>query len=169
MRHSQEPIPLNDPLRRVKDALRAEIIAASGSSLWGSVSGTLSDQSDLQAALDLKLNLYVTRTAGAALGGHRAVYIGADNLAYYANPDPTARFCIGVTTGAAALGAPATIQCDGEMTEGSWSWSASEVIWLASDGILTQTVPTSGHAFQVGVPMGPTRIRIEPQLIAKIS
>lgn len=111
----------------------------------------------------------VTRVAGEALGGNRAVRIADDNKAYYADPDETARLTIGLTTGAVVLGASASIQVEGEMEEPSWSWSDDEVIWLAADGMLTQTVPTSGHLFKVGIPMGPTRMRIEPQLIAKIS
>lgn len=55
--HLQEPIPLMDPLRRVKDALLAAIIAASGTADWGSISGNIADQMDLQAALDAKLNV----------------------------------------------------------------------------------------------------------------
>jgi hypothetical protein len=111
----------------------------------------------------------VQRIAGQALSGHRAVLIAVDNKAYYSNPDATARFTIGITTGAAALGATATIQLDGEIEEPSWSWSASEIVWLGASGALTQAVPTTGYAFQVGIPMGPTRLRIEPQLIAKLS
>lgn len=114
--------------------------------------------------------LVISRTAGAALGGHRAVYVLlSDGKAYYANPDATARFTIGITTGAASSGAPVSIQCDGVMVEPSWSWSGSEVVWLGANGTLTQTVPTSGTAFQIGVPTGPTSLRLEPELIAKLS
>lgn len=110
-----------------------------------------------------------TKVAGAALGGHRAVYIANDGKAYYASPTSHARQCAGITTGAASAGADATIQTDGEIEEASWTWNDSEVIWLAPNGMLTQTVPTSDMAFQVGVPTGPTKMRIEPQLIAQLA
>lgn len=113
--------------------------------------------------------LTIVRTAGEALGGHRAAYVAGDGLIYHANPNSTARFTIGVTTGAAALGADVTIQCEGVIIEPSWSWSGSEVVWLAANGVLTQVVPTTGTALQVGIPAGPTALRIEPELIAILS
>lgn len=113
--------------------------------------------------------MVVTFEAGEALGGHRAVYIADDDLAYHANPNATARFTIGVTTGSASLGTDTEIQCDGVMTELSWSWAGTEVVWLAANGQLTQVVPTTGTAFQVGVPAGPTSLRLEPEVIAKLS
>ena len=127
------------------------------------------DGFQLVDSVDVTSGATATRVAGEALGGNRAVRIAADNKVYYANPDETSRFTIGLTTGSATLGATVDFQTEGEMEEPSWSWSATEIVWLAANGTLTQTVPTSGHLFQVGIPMGPTRLRIEPQLIAKIS
>jgi hypothetical protein len=145
------------------------LLAASGIGVTpvGTISST-----DLQSALaeldSEKLPATLTAIAGEALGGHRAVYIAADGKAYYAGPTTHARLCSGITTGAASIGTTATIQTDGEIIEPSWSWIDSEVVWLAATGLLTQTVPTTGMAFQVGVPMGPTRLRIEPQIIAQL-
>lgn len=127
------------------------------------------DGLELVTPSSITAGLTVTRTAGEALGGTRAVRVAADGKAYYANPDATARFTIGITTGAALIGAPLTIQVEGELEEVSWSWTDSEVVWLAANGTLTQTVPTTGTLLQVGIPMGPTKLRIEPQLMAKIS
>ncbi len=108
--------------------------------------------------------------AGETLGGTRAVYVAADGKAYYADPSAsTAKLLLGVTTGAAALGASVTIQTEGVLTEASWSWSATGSVWLTTTGQLTQTVPATGFLVQVGVPVGPTKLRIEPQLVAQLS
>lgn len=127
------------------------------------------DGLQLVPAVSVTTGATIARVAGEALGGNRAVRVASDNKVYYANPDATSRFTVGLTTGAVILGANAPIQVEGEMEEAGWSWSDGEIVWLAASGTLTQTVPTSGHLFQVGIPMGPTRLRIEPQLIAKIS
>ncbi len=109
----------------------------------------------------------ITRNAGAALSGQTAVYIStADNMAYPAVPDSTARYCIGITTEAAAMGAPVKIKVQGVFQEPSWAWSPGTPVWLASAGGLTQTLPTTGALFQVGTPFGPTALRIGPQIIA---
>lgn len=47
----------------------SEAQAAALTATWGSITGTLSDQADLQAALDLKANKAITLTAGAGLIG----------------------------------------------------------------------------------------------------
>ena len=109
-----------------------------------------------------------TATAGEALGGNRVVYIAGDGKAYHANPDATSLLVSGLSKGAAALGAVVTIQLEGIFTEPTWTWSAAPV-FLSTTGLLTQTVPTSGYCFQVGTPVGPTSIRIEPRLIARIT
>lgn len=112
----------------------------------------------------------VTANAGEALSGHRGVYVAADGLAYYADPaNETGRLLSGITTGAAALGASASIQTDGAVDEPSWAWTAGGgPVWLGTAGALTQTVPVAGLLIQVGIPMGPTRLRIEPQVVARV-
>jgi len=109
-------------------------------------------------------------TAGETLGGHRALYIANDGKAYYADPTaPTSKLLAGITTGAATVGGAAAVQTEGVITEPSWNWTSAGSVWLAASGQLTQTVPTSGYLVQVGVPMGPTKLRIEPQLVAQLS
>lgn len=111
----------------------------------------------------------ITPLAGETLSGHRAVYIADNGKAFYSAPDDSCRRTVGLTTGAAVLNATASIQTDGVLTEPTWSWTGNEPIYLVSNGMLTQTVPTTGYVFQIGVPAGPTKLRIEPQLIARIS
>lgn len=109
-----------------------------------------------------------TRIAGEAIGGHRAVTIGADGKAYLASPvEPQAQAVFGVTTGAAAAGASVIIQCAGVLGEASWTWMPGPV-WLGSDGALTQTVPSIGAAVHIGTAGGPTSINIDPRIVARL-
>lgn len=122
-----------------------------------------------QATLGIGGENTLVAIAGDALGGQVAVYLAGDGKAYKADKTSAlSRLVVGVTTGAAVLGAPATIQIGGIMTEGSWSWLGTEVVWLGVSGLLTQTIPSTDYLVQVGVPAGPTKLRIEPQLIAKV-
>jgi hypothetical protein len=110
----------------------------------------------------------ITRVAGEALGGQRVVYVDADNKAYYASPDDAeAGLIVGVTTAAAAQGAAVQIRTEGEIVESSWNWTSAP-IWLGANGLLTQTPPTSGVLYRVGIPLGPQAMRVAMQLIAKL-
>lgn len=112
----------------------------------------------------------ITLVAGETIGGNRVVGVQADGKAYYVNQsNATCRDAIGLTTGAANIGMPVVIQTDGILTEPSWTWAASLPIWLANTGQLTQALPTTGYLFQIGTPIGPTKMRIEPQLILRIT
>lgn len=109
-----------------------------------------------------------TRIAGENIGGHRAVTVGADGKAYLASPvEAQAQAVFGVTTGAAVTGASVTIQCAGVLSEASWSWTPGPV-WLGTDGVLTQTVPTSGAAVHIGTAGGPTSMSITPRIVARL-
>jgi len=102
-----------------------------------------------------------THVAGAALGGDRVVYIDNANTAQYADNTNLAivNTVLGITTGAAAMGANVEIQTEGEYTEPSWTWTLGQPIFLGTNGLLTQTQP-SAPAFSliIGFPITATKI-----------
>ena len=100
--------------------------------------------------------------AGVALGGHRMVILDDAGLAVYADNTIAAHAnkVLGMTTGAASLGASATIQTGGELTEPSWTWTLDVPIYLSANGLLTQTPPTTGFSLIVGFPITATKIFI---------
>jgi hypothetical protein len=104
--------------------------------------------------------------AGAALGGHRAVYVEA-GVANYASADnaTSAAMCVGITRAAAVQGAAALIITAGLITEPSWSWAAGPV-YLGINGALTQTAPTSGSLVRIGIATSPIEVdvRVEPPI-----
>lgn len=105
-------------------------------------------------------------TAGGTISGQCAVYVGDDGLLYPCQTDITARRCIGLTTGAVAQGEPATVQIGGGYTEPSWAWAGTSPVWIGANGSLSQTPPASGALAIIGIPLGPTMLRIAPQFIA---
>jgi hypothetical protein len=105
----------------------------------------------------------IQKTAGEALGGHRAVVLNSSGQAIYADCSTPAHAhkVLGITTGAASSGAAVTIRTRGEITEGSWAWTLDLPIFLSTSGLLTQTPPTSGFVARIGFPMSATTIFID--------
>jgi len=182
IKHQVQPTPLpvtSDGLRRLQLAIEAQVVAAgaAGVTTLNSRSGAVSLTSNdvilalgyTPAAQGTPPPVTTSAAAGEALGGQRAVYVSNAGQALYSDKNlDICRRTIGLTTGAAASGATATIQTEGVMIEASWAWTGDEPVWLGATGLLTQTVPTTGYLFQVGIPIGPTKLRIEPQLVAKL-
>jgi hypothetical protein len=102
-----------------------------------------------------------TVPAAQSLGGHRAVVVDAFEKADYADANNLAHFgrVAGITTAASATGEPVIVQASGPITEGSWSWIPNADVWVASNGLLTQTLP-AGAAFlqRIGVAISATRL-----------
>jgi len=96
--------------------------------------------------------------AGEALGGHRMVVLNDAGAAVYADHTNLthANKVLGMTTGAASMGAIATIQTGGEHTEPSWSWTLNQPIYLNTTGLLTQVTPTTGFSLILGFPITTT-------------
>lgn len=106
--------------------------------------------------------MVLTVTAGAALSGHRIVYLDANQKAQYASNQTAshALIALGLTLGAAALDDPVDVQRSGEVTEPTWGWSLEQPVYLGDNGLLSQTPPTSPALFQriVGFPTAATKL-----------
>ncbi|MDQ1062378.1 hypothetical protein [Stenotrophomonas sp. SORGH_AS_0282] len=110
----------------------------------------------------------LTKTADAALSGHRIIRATGPTTAGYASASIEAHAddVLGMTTGAAAAGTEVPYVTDAEVTEPSWNWTPLLPLYLAADGLMTQTSPSLGEAefsLVVGFATGTTsaRIRIE--------
>lgn len=99
--------------------------------------------------------------AGQILSGHRVVMI-EDDKAFYADCTiPThGNRVLGITTGASVIGVQSRIQPSGEMSESSWAWIIDVPVWLITDGLLSQTPPSSGFSLIVGFPISSTKLLI---------
>lgn len=108
-------------------------------------------------------------TAGEDLSGHRAVRHDASGLLVHADFASAAGALVaGVTTGAALEGAPAAVQCSGDLGEPSWDW-AEGCIFLGDAGHLTQVAPATGYLVLVGYSAGPNRMVVAPRIIAQLT
>ena len=107
----------------------------------------------------------LTAIAGVNLGGHRAVVFDGDGTVIYADQSIAAHAerVLGVTTGAASIGTEATIQTGGELTEPSWAWALDAPIYLSTNGLLTQVIPTTGFIQQIAIPLSATSIKFISQ------
>lgn len=100
-----------------------------------------------------------TVVAATALGGHRVVTLEGN----YASKDTaTDKFkVLGLTNGAVSSGHTATVTTYGLITEGGWSWTVGNPVFLSTNGHLTQTPPASGFRMIVGRPMTATTLFID--------
>lgn len=79
------------------------------------------------------------------------------------------QFCIGVARTAADAGQPIRIITDGVFEDTMFaSFQLNKSIWVAADGTLTQTRPTSGVLLEVGYYLGQNKIEIEIQRPIKL-
>jgi len=101
--------------------------------------------------------------ADGALGGHRIVRATTAGKVGYVDPsDPDqAHAALGLTTGAVAGGALASVQFAGPITEPSWAWTPNLPIFVGAAGIPTQSPPSSGFHAPVGVAVSATSMVIQ--------
>ena len=98
-------------------------------------------------------------TSGENLGGQRLV-VAIDDMFYYADKDNATHIdkVTGITTGAVSNGAKVTATIFGIMTDASWNWDVNKSIYLGNNGLLTQTVPSTGFILQVATVISATKI-----------
>ena len=103
------------------------------------------------------------RVAGEIINGGRAIFIGADGLAYMADNTVLAevKATVGISKGASALGAPVEIVMDGAMNEPTWAWAPGARLYFDNLGMLTTTAPATGHHRSVGVSRTATSIFVQ--------
>ena len=111
-------------------------------------------------------------TSTTPIGGHRVLSLNAANEVIYAGNDVagTAHKIIGLSLNAASAGDPLNVMHSGEVEEPSWAWNVSLPVYLAQNGLLTQTPPASPALFSliVGFPTATNKLFVsvrEPILI----
>lgn len=100
--------------------------------------------------------------AAEALGGHRVIVTNEDGEAVYADNtnEDHATMATKITTGAAILGDEVQAQLVGQMTELSWNWTPRASLYVGSNGMLTETPPSSPAVFSKVVAVAETATRI---------
>ena len=67
---------------------------------------------------------------------------------------------VGVTSHAAAAGAPVRVVTSRDFTESAWNWSPGRIYCALTGGALTQTAPATGAVVEVARVITPTTIRV---------
>ena len=101
--------------------------------------------------------------AAEAVGGHRVVIGSGFNGVLLANAGNEAHFgkVIGLTMNAASIGGAVTVKNVGAVDEPSWNFTPDADVWLASNGLFTQTPPNSVFTQRIGYALTPTRMWVD--------
>lgn len=101
------------------------------------------------------------KTADINLSGHRAVRaVSADRVSYVSSDDVAQMgMAIAITTGSALADATVNLRAYGEIAEPSWAWVAGPV-FLGVNGVLTQTVPSTGYVQRIGIALSSTKMQV---------
>lgn len=107
---------------------------------------------------DITEMLYIT--APRDIGGHRVVTVDGD----YADSTILGHAYIiaGITTGATSNGAVMQVRYSGEIIEDTWNWTEG-LVFLGTNGLLTQTAPTTGFMVVIGVAKNKTTLLVRIQ------
>lgn len=106
---------------------------------------------------------FVEVVSQTALGGGRVIgfynqtylYMDSTNILHL-------NTILGVSVHACQANSPLSIQTLGLFTEPSWGWLTNLPIFLSTEGLLTQTPPTSGFSVIIATAVSPTTIFIKP-------
>jgi hypothetical protein len=104
----------------------------------------------------------VSYTAGENLSAGRVVIIDADE-AFHFQPSLSAHQgrAYGVTTAAATIGNTASIQLSGEITNGSFAFTADRLTFVDTNGAIVDTYPSTLIAQSAGVASDAGTMRID--------
>ena len=95
--------------------------------------------------------------------------VDSDNKVFYAdttNPQHLGRVS-GVTLHAVVAGGVVTVVRTGPIYEPSWNWVPDQAVYLADNGLLTQTPPTGFFQQVIGVAIDSTSlyVNLRPPLV----
>lgn len=104
----------------------------------------------------------VTYTAGETLAAGRVVIIDADEAFYFQPSDTTHQGrAYGITVSSASLGASASIQIGGEITNAAFTFGADAPLWVYNNGIIVDTAPAVTILQSAGASAGNNTMRID--------
>ena len=99
--------------------------------------------------------------AGIDLSGHRMVIVQNDQVIYADCSILDHAFKVfGMTVGAILQGSNPYIQTYGVIEEPSWNLDINLPIWLGTQGLFQQTLPSSGFSLIIGFPITSTSMFI---------
>ncbi|WHM52937.1 hypothetical protein [Sulfitobacter phage vB_SupP_AX] len=104
--------------------------------------------------------LDVQIVAQQVINAYRAV--GYDGLFTQPTAESLSKYA-GVNRVATVIGEPLNVVREGLITEDGWSWTPDAPIFIAADGVLTQTQPTFGNPVRrIGWAISATTLNLDP-------
>jgi len=98
------------------------------------------------------------------------VIIDGGEAFYFQPSDPTHQGrAYGITISAASLGASASIQIGGEITNGAFSFAADAALYVYDNGIIVDTAPNTAIIQGAGVASGNGKMKIDLSKSVKIT
>ena len=109
--------------------------------------------------------------AGTDLLASHAVQLDSNGHAVYADSSDlsTIGHLFGVTMTSVSSGQKVMIRIGGEMIDSSWTWNTGGSVFLGTNGVLTQTIPTTGYSQVIGKPLSATSLFLNFQTAIKIA
>lgn len=100
--------------------------------------------------------------ANVSLGGHRVVVVFDSSIDYADKDNPShTQIVSGITTSAVNIGEDVLVTISGDVEEVSWTWELNKPIFLGNNGLMTQTVPSTGFLLQIGYPVSATKMIVD--------
>ena len=100
-------------------------------------------------------------TAGESISAVKAIYTDGTDIFLANNDDDVSNATvIGVTRTAATIGNNVKYQFDGDYFDSTLNFPVNDIIYLDTNGNLTNVAPTTGFITVVGKSLGPGAIRI---------
>lgn len=109
--------------------------------------------------------------AGDAIGGQRVVVTDAVGKVVHADHTDTDHFGLvtGITSTSAILDEEVLIVSYGRMTDPVFSFTAEEKVYVSTNGLLTQTAPTTGFLQCIGHAVSTDTLFINPQIPTRLA
>lgn len=101
-------------------------------------------------------------TTAQAVGGHRVIALNADREGVYADQaDVLATTVVGFSANAAVAGDDVTLVQSGPLEYPAGGLIPEQPVFLGSDGLITQTPPSSGWLLRVGTALATNYITVD--------
>lgn len=151
--------------------IRLGVATTTGSVLWHVISmdvvpaggqAQTAPRVQAQSSAPLATPAGTVMTAYHTVGGHRSLMFDGGGGVVHADPDDPAYQFAGISNEAASAGNALFVVETGRVTEPGWSWTPGGPVYVAAEGLLTQTAPQTGVMHQVAVAVDPTSILVQP-------
>jgi hypothetical protein len=143
-------------------------VSGGGGAIWGGIVGALSNQTDLQTALDGKADdLHIhsstitTEVAGENISGGRLLEY-RNNQVFYHNPDEIYE-PYGISNSAAITGANVDVTLSGNVTMVGWGLTTNATYYANTNGTINTSPNLTGRSQIIGIAINSNTLNLNIQ------